>query len=476
MRIGFIFICIGVWSSTLSAQSFFHHQEAIFKASEEQWMVQELDAINHRYFMCHSTQATWVLPTEDELSFFENRITLSDSERTVISSLFFPSGRCNRYLALVSLCDLYFPLIGKKLDSKHLSLEYRYMPLLLSGLNQSIILPGDRCGLWAMDYLSARKYGLRIDSIVDERHGGDFTVEAAVNYLSELNKQFDGDAMKVVIAFRRGVPYVKEKEKVGSDFYNSLDKESQDFIKVYAYLNKLILSTRTVNQLSHYFDIFGQYEGLVVDQNISLSALSAVLNVSEKKMRENNPVFVGTSIESNYRRIPFMLKDTLARKFEMVADSVYQWKEEKPQASAVSKKYYTVKRGDSLGKIAQRHNTTVSQLKKWNRLQNDKVSIGQKLVVFHSSVLNSRASTLLDTKVVREVQSEKFQENDIKSDTLQSENESQQNSLIYTVKIGDSLWKIAQQFHGVSEHDIKKWNNCSDTIYPGQQLKIHIAK
>ncbi len=43
--------------------------------------------------------------------------------------------------------------------------------------------------------------------------------------------------------------------------------------------------------------------------------------------------------------------------------------------------HYSVKRGDTLEKIARAHETTISKLKKYNRLQNDKIRIGQKLQI-----------------------------------------------------------------------------------------------
>jgi membrane-bound lytic murein transglycosylase D len=43
--------------------------------------------------------------------------------------------------------------------------------------------------------------------------------------------------------------------------------------------------------------------------------------------------------------------------------------------------YYTVKKGDTLAKIADKYNVSVSDLKKWNKLKSDTIEIGQKLVV-----------------------------------------------------------------------------------------------
>jgi lysophospholipase L1-like esterase len=53
--------------------------------------------------------------------------------------------------------------------------------------------------------------------------------------------------------------------------------------------------------------------------------------------------------------------------------------DEHNETATSSKKTYTVKKGDTLSEIAQKHKTTVSKLKKLNHLKNDRLQIGQKL-------------------------------------------------------------------------------------------------
>lgn len=43
--------------------------------------------------------------------------------------------------------------------------------------------------------------------------------------------------------------------------------------------------------------------------------------------------------------------------------------------------YYRIRRGDNLGKIASRNGVTVAQLKTWNRLKSDRISVGKNLIV-----------------------------------------------------------------------------------------------
>src|SRR5690606_10893984 len=99
--------------------------------------------------------------------------------------------------------------------------------LLLSGLNTSLRTGSSRSGLWSLEYLVARKYGLRIDESIDERNGGDFTTDAAAKYLSDLNALYDGDAFKIITAFRKGAPFVNriEQERGGLSFYAALDED-----------------------------------------------------------------------------------------------------------------------------------------------------------------------------------------------------------------------------------------------------------
>lgn len=50
-------------------------------------------------------------------------------------------------------------------------------------------------------------------------------------------------------------------------------------------------------------------------------------------------------------------------------------------------------------------------------------------------------------------------------------------SILYTVKEGDTLWKIAQAF-GTTVNDIARYNGIIDTdvLYPGQQLRVFVPE
>ena len=128
--------------------------------------------------------------------------------------------------------------------------------------------------------------------------------------------------------------------------------------------------------------------------------------------------------------------------------TVQQQQGKKEPQQTTSNETYTVKSGDSLWKIAPHHNMSVSQLKNLNKLSNDMIFVGQKLVV-----------------------SEKKQ-----SAPSQNQNKPSQSQVTkpstYTVKSGDSVWKISHE-HGMSMDELKSLNGLKDNlIIPGQVLKI----
>jgi membrane-bound lytic murein transglycosylase D len=110
---------------------------------------------------------------------------------------------------------------------------------------------------------------------------------------------------------------------------------------------------------------------------------------------------------------------------------------------------YVVKSGDVLGSIAQKHGTSVTNIKNWNNLRSNTIRVGQKLAIYKK---------------------DGSMETNLASNTTTSTGTSPQ---FYTVQPGDSLWIISKKFDGVTIDQIKKLNNLnSNQIKPGQKLKI----
>ncbi|GIV57965.1 MAG: lytic transglycosylase [Rhodothermaceae bacterium] len=154
---------------------------------------------------------------------------------------------------------------------------------------------------------------------------------------------------------------------------------------------------------------------------------------------------------------------------------------------------YTVRRGDTLIEIADRHNVWVRDLKRWNNLRSDRIRAGQKLTIYTSNPPADEPAPAKAEKITYRVRSgdtlsEIAARHGVSVRQIQQWNNLRgtrirtgQRLTIYPggsgpvthrVQGGDTLDEIARRY-GVSISDLKQWNNLrGSTIYPGQELTV----
>ncbi len=156
-----------------------------------------------------------------------------------------------------------------------------------------------------------------------------------------------------------------------------------------------------------------------------------------------------------------------------------------------SQEIYTVKKGDSLWKIANKYNTTVEKLKSANNLKTNTLSVGQKLVIPSISVSPEVSDTYIVQKgdslwsiankfnmTVSELKNLNNLTNNLLSigQVLKIKDSSNNGKKTYTVQKGDSLWVIANKY-GITTEELKSYNNLTSNLLSiGQVLKIPQGK
>lgn len=148
---------------------------------------------------------------------------------------------------------------------------------------------------------------------------------------------------------------------------------------------------------------------------------------------------------------------------------------------------YIVKSGDSLWSIAKKYNTKVNIIKEFNNLTSDLLKVGQQLIIpkdnnvvdntkYHIvklgdtlySIANKYNTTVNNIKEL----------NNLTSNILSVDQKllipQTDNYIDYTVKSGDSLWQISRLYN-TTVNEIKSLNNLtSDLLSIGQILKIPV--
>lgn len=156
-----------------------------------------------------------------------------------------------------------------------------------------------------------------------------------------------------------------------------------------------------------------------------------------------------------------------------------------------SQEIYTVKKGDSLWKIANKYNTTVEKLKSANNLKTNTLSVGQKLVIPSISVSPEVSDTYIVQKgdslwsiankfnmTVSELKNLNNLTNNLLSigQVLKIKDSSSNGETTYTVQKGYSLWVIANKY-GITTEELKSYNNLTSNLLSiGQVLKIPQGK
>ena len=116
---------------------------------------------------------------------------------------------------------------------------------------------------------------------------------------------------------------------------------------------------------------------------------------------------------------------------------------------------HSVKRGETLTKIAFNYGTTTRSIKDLNRLRGDRIFLGQTLKIKTSKSLS-----------------------DVASKTKSSSNKSNRKKIYHKVRRGEAISTIADKY-GVSTSDIRRWNPSKvkgSKIFYGTRLVIHPGK
>ena len=304
---------------------------------------------------------------------------------------------------MLGLGTYYFPLFEEVLAANNMPLELKYLPVIESALNPNAFSHMGAAGLWQFMTATGRMYGLEINSLVDERMDPIKSTHAAVRYLKDLYAIY-ADWNLVIAAYNCGPGNVRKaisRSNGKRDYwtiYPHLPKETRGYVPVFIAATYAMEYATEHNLCPAIVDVPIMSDTIEVRETIHLEQIASVTGIPVEQLKRLNPQYRKDIIPGKHKPYPLCLPAHYLDAFIKNYDEIVQYKADElinnrrdeieiarqttsGAGSSGKTTYHTVKKGQTLGGIAQKHGVSVANLRKWNKINGSMIREGQKLKI-----------------------------------------------------------------------------------------------
>jgi len=375
-------------------------------------------------------------------------IPLVENKHVLAEIKLFTKGEKKFFQESFRRSGMYRPFILEELKKAGLPEELSWLPLIESGFKVTAYSRARALGLWQFISSTGYRFGLKRDRYVDERMDFIKASRAAVSYLGVLHSMF-GDWTTALAGYNSGefrVQRVIRAQRINYldnfwDLYLMLPRETARFVP------RFIATLLIINNPEKYGIQLPQplpplkFEYVTANKPVKLSSLAQSLGIETSDLEVLNPELRHKSTpDSSYQlRVP----EGFGQKTQASLNAVQRYVP--PEATYV---IHYVRRGETVSGIAGRYRTSVGAIARLNRLRkNYLIRPGQRIKVPARGTVSAASTRPLPLQ-------------------------KQGKNMVYVVKRGDSLYRIANAFN-TSVQKIKARNNLqSDRLSVGQKLII----
>ncbi|QXD14057.1 LysM peptidoglycan-binding domain-containing protein [Rhodocaloribacter litoris] len=420
-----------------------------------------------------------VTPAATTIPLHRNRLV----EQSIRFLLKEPDRHLHKWL---SRAATYFPMIEQILREEGVPDELKYLAMIESGLNPRARSRASAVGMWQFMSATGRAYGLQVTHWVDERRDPEKSTRAAARHLRDLYETF-GNWHYVLAAYNSGAGRVRQamrragvtsaRETPVWEIYPYLPRETRNYIPMFMATvmvasNPGAFGVQPVAPGPRYAYDVAEVEGM-----LDLGLVAEMAGTDVETIRALNPElrqWATPPSSTPYRlRLPAGTRDRFTAAYAALP-------EERRQSVAI----HTVRRGDTLGKIARRYDTTVAAIQEVNGLRGTTIQVGQTLhvPVRYEAYAGVTASTGGHVQYgsrppgedATPVVTASLTAGDRAAGPAPGEAASEHRTRVrYHVRRGDNLTEIARRY-GVTVDDLQRWNDLTGSrIYPGQTLTVY---
>ncbi|MDX2507864.1 MAG: LysM peptidoglycan-binding domain-containing protein [Gammaproteobacteria bacterium] len=347
-------------------------------------------------------------------------------------------------------------LITEEVDKRNMPGEIALLPIIESEFKTKAYSGKKAAGLWQFVPATGRHFGLQQTWWYDGRKDVYKSTHAALTYLEQLNKYYKGDWMLTLAAYNAGSGTInkavrKNRQKGRPIDYWSLDltKETRNYVPKLMAMAKLIQHAKDYSINLTPIENSPQLKLLDIQSQIDLSVAAKMAGISLAEIQTYNPAFNQWATDPDgphHLLMPIDKVNHFEKQLAMLDED-----------ERVQRHRHKIRSGESLSVIARTYNISIKALKKANRLKSNGIRAGKYLMLPGSSIPDINSTTIAFANI----------------EPASSPAGVIDKSKAYTVRKGDSFWKISRRFK-IPHRKLAALNGLSanDTLSIGQVLLV----
>lgn len=308
---------------------------------------------------------------------------------------------------MLGLSLYYMPIFEAALERHQMPLELKYLPVIESALVPTAVSKAGAGGLWQFMPPTAKGLGLEINSLVDQRRDPYLASDAAARYLKQLYQTYD-DWSLAIAAYNCGPGNVNKALRRAGDgkhdfweIYPFLPTETRGYVPTFIAANYIMNYHKDHNISPALARRPLVTDTVHVTRRVHFDQISQVMDIPVAELRALNPQFRTDLIPGDIRPYSLVLPSLQAYAYIVNEDSIVNHNATKysrrgvvePASGAVTGrdsrgeyydeevvKWHTVKKGETLSKIARKYGISVAEIRKYNRVGKS-VKAGKKLKI-----------------------------------------------------------------------------------------------
>lgn len=308
--------------------------------------------------------------------------------------------RKDDFAQIIGLSRMYFPIFEEALDRHGIPLEFKYLPVIESGLNPLAVSKSGAVGLWQFLYGTCSLFELNVTSYIDERRDPYKSTEAACKYVNYLYHTFN-DWLLVLAAYNSGPGEVRKAiERSGGktnywEIRPYLSEQAQNYVPAFiaAYY---LLNNYTDHAITPQEPIYSYHkiDTLWINYPISFQQISEMIPISMDTLKWLNPAYKLEYIPAGNQKCRLVLPqhkilDYIRQEGRIIAnrEEIEDYFSKLEKLSSTEDKVqliHTVQKGEYFHKIAIKYNCSIESIKYWNDLDTNNIYPGQKLIIWIS--------------------------------------------------------------------------------------------